>query len=210
MSIKRKKRKLTPLNGAALADISFLFLIFFLLTATMDFDMGLVRQLPRPQPEDVPPVEIQDRNILTVRVNLRDEVLVNSIHTPLVGIYEHTDELVGTAGRMSLSEKVKIFVRNEGNLPTLPILEEDDFGAPIGRRTFTGGVRVISLQSDATTSYRAFMAVQNELVKAFNELRDDAARRYFNMPFENLPQAQRDQISRLYPQNISEASIRIR
>ena len=47
----RKKRKVPGLNASSTADISFILLIFFLVTTSMDTDSGLARRLP-PPPED--------------------------------------------------------------------------------------------------------------------------------------------------------------
>ena len=45
--IKRNKRRLVPsLNTTSTADISFMLLIFFLVTTSMDLDKGLRRVLP--------------------------------------------------------------------------------------------------------------------------------------------------------------------
>ena len=194
------------LNGAALADISFLFLIFFLLVATMDFDQGIPRQLPRIVDEDFE-MEIQVRNLMVIVVNSRDEVLVrNQLHPSI--FYDHTDELLGTASQPSLVELVREFVLNERNLPDLPIREQVDFGPGIGVQYTTGGWHVISIQNDFTTSYRAFMAVQNEIVRANNELRNEAAQRFFNMPFSALDADQRSQIIEYMPLRLSQAEPR--
>jgi hypothetical protein len=144
--------------------------------------------------------------MFVIMVNRYDQVQVTNMH---VGeIYENTDEIFGTSTKVSLKDKVKEFVLNENNLAVLPVLEEQDFGDPIGVQLTTGTTRVISLQNDATTSYRAYMAVQNELVRAFNELRQDASRRFFNTNYDELTSAQRDQIDRFLPQRISEAEPR--
>jgi len=63
----------------------------------------------------------------------------------------------------------------------------------------------VSIQNDATTSYRAYIAVQNEVVRAYNELREEGARKYFNTSYEELSEDQKRQINDLYPQRISEA-----
>ena len=73
----RKKRKVPGLNGSSLADISFILLIFFLITTSMDTDTGLVRRLPQPpdpnqQEEDV---KVKGRNVLVVQVNKKNEIL---------------------------------------------------------------------------------------------------------------------------------------
>ena len=42
------KKEVPELNSSSTADISFLLLIFFLLTTSMDTDQGLARRLPPP------------------------------------------------------------------------------------------------------------------------------------------------------------------
>jgi len=194
------------LNGAALADISFLFLIFFLLVATMDFDQGIPRQLPRIV-DETHDMEIQNRNLMVVQINSQDQVAVRNLLHPVI-FYEHTDELLGTPTQRSLVDLVREFVVNENNLPTLPMREARNFGEGIGTQYTTGGWHVISLQNDMTTSYRAFMAVQNELVRAINELRNEASQRYFNTSFDALGADQRSQIIEYMPLRISNAEPR--
>ena len=48
----RKKRKVPGLNASSTADISFILLIFFLVTTSMDTDSGLARRLPPPPADD--------------------------------------------------------------------------------------------------------------------------------------------------------------
>ena len=60
------------------------------------------------------------------------------------------------------------------------------------------------MQNDATTSYKTYISVQNELVKAYNDC-VRRQRKYFNMDYENLTEDQKNQINKLYPQRISEA-----
>ena len=194
------------LNGAALADISFLFLIFFLLVATMDFDQGIPRQLPRIVDEEFE-MEIQDRNLMVIQINHRDEVHVRNQHIGSIH-YDHTDELVGTATLRSLTELVREFILNENNLPVLPIVQDSLFGPGIGLQRTTAGWHVISLQNDMTTSYRAFMAVQNEVVKAVNELREEASQRFFNMSFDALGADERSLIISFMPLRLSQAEPR--
>ncbi|MBQ1174477.1 MAG: biopolymer transporter ExbD, partial [Alistipes sp.] len=42
----RAKKKAGEINSSSMADISFLLLIFFLVTTTMDVDTGMKRTLP--------------------------------------------------------------------------------------------------------------------------------------------------------------------
>lgn len=200
----RTKRKVPALNASSMADISFLLLTFFLLVSNMDTDTGLARRLPPPpQPnQEQTKMDVQRRNLLVVLVNSRNETFVqNQAGNEW---YTNENELLGKGGKVGLKDKVKEFVLNTGNRQDLPELIEEDFGAPIGVVPVTGD-HVISLQNDATTSYKTYIAVQNELVKAYNELRQDAAKKYFGMAYDQLREDQQSQINDLYPQRISEA-----
>lgn len=197
----RKKRKVPPLNGSSMADISFLLLIYFLLTSSMDTDSGLPRRLPEPVQEKTS-TEIERRNMLIVLVSSRNETLVRSLQGD--EWYLDEDELMGV-GKVSLKDKVKEFVLNTNNSIELPEVFVEDFGAPIGSVPTTGKSHVVSLQNDATTSYKIYITVQNELVRAYNELRQDGAKKYFNVSYDELTEDQKEQINKLYPQRISEA-----
>ena len=72
----KKKRKVPGLNGSSLADISFILLIFFLITTSMDTDTGLVRRLPQPpDPNQLEEdVKVKGRNVLVVQVNMNNEI----------------------------------------------------------------------------------------------------------------------------------------
>ena len=199
----RTKRKVPPLNGSSMADISFLLLIFFLLVSNMDVDSGLARRLPPPpQTEDDTSVEVQRRNLMVVLVNAQNETMVQDQQGS--EWYENEAELRGEGGKAPLKDKVKEFVLNTSNSPQLPELEEEDFGAPIGVVPVTTS-HVVSIQNDATTSYKAYIAVQNEVVRAYNELREEGSKKYFNTSYGELTDEQKEQINKLYPQRISEA-----
>lgn len=200
----RKKRKVPAINGSSMADISFLLLIYFLLTSSMDTDSGLARRLPPPpQNIDQPDkVDVQRRNLMVVSVNFRDEIMAqNQVATEW---YFSVNELEGKRSKVSLKDKVKEFVLNTNNSIDLPEVTEKEFGPPIGVVPVTEA-HVISLQNDATTSYKMYIVVQNELVRAYNELRQDAAKKYFNTDYSELSEEQQRLINDIYPQRISEA-----
>jgi hypothetical protein len=101
-----------------------------------------------------------------------------------------------------LKEKTKEFVMNPNNDSNLSEQEEKDIPM-IGKTSVSKGV--VSLQNDRGTSYTMYMKVQNELVAAYNELREDLSRSMFGKAFDKLSQDEKDAVSKAIPSRISEA-----
>ena len=181
-------KKTPELNTSSTADMAFLLLCFFLMTTTMDQDLGLQRRLP-PMPDKNQKVEDQKvnrRNIIVVKINSADRLLAGT--EPM-----HVSQL---------KDKIKEFLTNPANDANLPEKEEIDIEG-FGPCKVSKGV--ISLQNDRGTSYQAYMAVQNELVKAVNELRDEWAMANFGMLYSKLDEDKQGIVRKAIPQNISEA-----
>ncbi len=181
------KRETPEVNAGSMADIAFLLLIFFLVTTTMDTDSGLARLLPPPVPEDVPPPPpIKDRNVFTVLLNSNNQLLVK-------GKPMKVEELKDAAKEFILNEN------NDEKLPEFKDVEVDFFGVvPVSKG-------VISLQNDNGTQYQAYLMVQNELQRAYSEVRNALARRKWSKDYEDLDDEQQKAIRKIYPQKISEA-----
>jgi biopolymer transport protein ExbD len=182
------KKKTPAINSSSTADIAFLLLCYFLMTTTMGSQTGLSRRLP-PMPEKDQKVDDQKvnrRNIIIVKINSADRLLAGS-------------EPIDVS---QLKDKIREFLTNPTNDPNLPEKEEIDIEG-YGKYPVSKGV--ISLQNDRGTSYHAYIAVQNELVKAINELRDEFAFKNYGKPFIQLTEEQQDIAKKAIPQNISEA-----
>ena len=67
---------------------------------------------------------------------------------------------------------------------------------------------VISLQNTRDTSYQVYIQVQNELTRAFNEVRDEVAMVKFGKIFNDLSEEERKVITKAIPMKISEAEPR--
>ncbi|MBR5298291.1 MAG: biopolymer transporter ExbD [Parabacteroides sp.] len=184
-----KKRKTPGINGSSSADIAFMLLIFFLITTSMDTDKGLARRLPPPVPKDQKKqdVDINKRNLLVVLINSNNEILCG-------------DQFVDIK---QLKDKVKEFIDNPYNDANKPEKVEED--VPFFGKIMTAKKHVISLQNDRGTEYQAYISVQNELAKAYNELRDDLSKKKFGMAFAELDEEQQKAVQQVYPQKISEA-----
>ena len=156
------KRNAEGINASSSADIAFLLLIFWLTTTTMNSDKGLQRRLP-PMPDEnqqQEDVKVNRRNIIQVKINSNDRIIAGG---QIMEISEIKDKIVE-------------FVTNPMNLETLPEKEMKEIEG-FGQYAVSKGV--VSLQNDRGTSYNAYLQVQNALVKAFNEIRDDFARKNY-------------------------------
>lgn len=182
----RGKKKLPALNSASMSDISFLLLTFFLLTSSINTDMGIQRRLPPPSDPTVKPPDIHRRNTFVVLVNREDRLLFN--------------EEIGEINM--LKDRAKEFLSNPQNLDNLPEKMTKDIPL-LGTVEVSKGV--ISLQNDRGTSYEMYLMVQNELTAAVNELRDEMARVKFGKAYIDCSDAQREAIDKAIPIAISEA-----
>jgi len=70
------RRELQEINAGSMADIAFLLLIFWLVTTTIESDMGIKRQLPPPVPPDIDVPQAKEQNVFNVKVNFLDLLLV--------------------------------------------------------------------------------------------------------------------------------------
>jgi len=80
--MKKAKRTAPAVNAGSMADIAFLLLIFFLVTTTIVEDEGILVRLPIWAP-DPPTTELLDSDVLTVKVNKANQLLVESKKMPL-------------------------------------------------------------------------------------------------------------------------------
>ena len=189
----KKKKKMPGLNTSSTADISFMLLIFFLVTTSMDTDMGLARRLPNPPDPDQEDaqVDIKARNILYVRLNSAGQLWIEDETTR------------GYADFGELRQRAKDFVKNEQNYNKWP--EKHVKNIDLLGRCFVTDKHVISVQTDRGTPYNAYFMVQNELVAAYNELRDELSKEKFHREYQYLTKEEKEAIRQYYPQNISEA-----
>ncbi len=184
-------KKIQEINAGSMADIAFLLLIFFLVATTMNVDSGIQRMLPpMPQDEQKQDQDVRARNVLQVYVSQYDNIMVGG---------ERMDV-------SQLKDKAKEFILNiadDENLPEKEVKKIDLIG------DYPVSMGVISLQNDRGTSYNMYIQVQNELTRAFNEVRDEVAERYFSgRKFLDLPEDERNAVQTAVPLKISEAEPR--
>ena len=187
----RKKRGMPGINSSSTADIAFMLLIFFLTTTSMDTDKGLARRLPAPPDPSVKQddnLKVKERNVLQVRINKDNQLMVGSEYMEV----------------SQLRAKAKEFIANPNDDETMP--EKHMVNIPLlGGDNMVTKNHVISVTNDVGTSYQAYIDVQNELVAAYNELRNEAAKANFGKNYAECDEDQKKAIRDFIPQKISEA-----
>ena len=184
----KQKKKVPDLNAGSMADISFLLLIFFLVTTTMDTDSGITRRLPPPVENPEMDVKVKERNIMNVLINKYDKLLVNGKPGDVATLKDMTKEFI--TPRPSDEKAPEVELKDIELIPEAVMISKG----------------VVSLKNDRGTSYSMYISVQNELAKAFNERKDELSLRYFNQHFADLTDKDKiEAINKAVPVRISEA-----
>ncbi|WP_347925981.1 biopolymer transporter ExbD [Pontimicrobium sp. SW4] len=180
-----KTKKTAPkLNAGSMADIAFLLLIFFLVTTTIASDKGIQRKLPKLCEGKDCIIDVHERNILRISLNGNQEIMVE-------------DEIIAIG---NLKDIVKAFVDNNG----------DDSctycnGFKVTTSSDNPSKAIISLQSHSQASYELFVKIQDELTKAYYELRQTYAKAILGKSIDNLNKDDKVLLKKAYPFIISEA-----
>lgn len=166
MLIRRKQRETPGLNTTSTADISFMLLIFFLVTTSMDVDKGLLRQLPSPEPQKKEQQTVVDKaNLMELRLTAGDTLLVNGKPMQVSLLKEETIRFVHRLGKKHL----------------------------------------ISIESDRDADYNLYFQMQNQLMEAYSQLRNETAQKKYHRDYALLNNDQKEQVRNICPQRITES-----
>jgi biopolymer transport protein ExbD len=180
----RNKRGIPEINAGSMADIAFLLLIFFLVTTTMDVDRGIARKLPPLDETNQQPPPIAKRNIFTVLVNSNNQLFVRDDYMEMSELKQAAIDFIDNNGDKSCGYCQGAQDKSSSDNPDKA---------------------VISITTDRGTSYETFIAVQNELTAAYNELRNRISRETYGKRFEDLDDERKKMVQEAYPMKISEA-----
>lgn len=167
MLIKRKPHLVPGLNTTSTADISFMLLIFFLVTTSMDADHGLVRMLP---PTDTnkaqrqPPAEVSRANTMSFAVTSGSRITLDGKPVPAAG----------------LRNRVAQFVKSRP------------------------GSHVIYVDADPNADYGAYFTLEDEIMAAYNMVRNDIAMSRYHKEFARCSEQQKNDVRDICPQRIAE------
>ena len=167
MLIRRKQRETPGLNTTSTADISFMLLIFFLVTTSMDVDKGLLRQLPSPEPQKKEQQQsvVDKANLMALRLTAGDTLLVNGKPMQVSQLKEETIRFVHRLGKKHL----------------------------------------ISIESDRDADYNLYFQMQNQLMEAYSQLRNETAQKKYHRDYALLNNDQKEQVRNICPQRITES-----
>ncbi len=192
------KRKVPEVNSSSQADIAFSLLIFFLVATTMNVDTGLMRMLPPMPPENQQQedIKVKERNMYLVLVNSAGQIMAGSPGSQ------------GPIDFRQLKDQVKEFILNPMDSDQLPEKVDKEINTPSGKWVYPVSQGVVSLQTTRDTGYQMYVMVQNELARAFNEIRDEVSMKKFNKKFAELNDEENKAITEAIPLKISEAEPR--
>lgn len=167
MLIRRKQRETPGLNTTSTADISFMLLIFFLVTTSMDVDKGLLRQLPSPEPQKKEQQQsvVDKANLMELRLTAGDTLLVNGKPMQVSQLKEETIRFVHRLGKKHL----------------------------------------ISIESERDADYNLYFQMQNQLMEAYSQLRNETAQKKYHRDYALLNNDQKEQVRNICPQRITES-----
>ena len=182
----RRSNSSTPqVNAGSMADISFLLLIFFLVTAVIPNDQGFNRLLPK----ECPPGQncnaiIKEHNLLSIRINESGEIMVNN---EVIQITELKDLAIS-------------FIDNNRE-------QSCDYcnGEALDNLSDHPSKAVVSLLTHPKTKYERFIAVQDELTKAYFHLRQQYVVNVLKKDMSELTNQELNEVKQAYPFILSEA-----
>lgn len=164
MRFYRRQHSVPELNTTSTADISFMLLIFFLVTTNMDVDKGLTRQLPPPSRQEQQESVVAKGTMLTLQITPDNKLLADGKPMPINQLRRTTEDFVRRVGKRHL----------------------------------------IKVDAAPQARYDLYFQMQNELVAAYRNLRNETAERIYHKPYEALSQQQRDRVKDECPQRIAE------
>ncbi|OUS00951.1 biopolymer transporter ExbD [Flavobacteriales bacterium 33_180_T64] len=186
--MKTSRRQSPQVNAGSMADIAFLLLIFFLVTAMIPNDKGIQRKLPAPcPPNTICDETIKKRNVLEIKINSKNQLLVDNA---IISIEE-------------LKAITKNFIDNDGD-------KSCNYcnGLNASEASENPKTAVISLINDKETSYTFYIKVQDEITKAYYELRNEYAKNILKKSSITLTKEELKQVKEAYPFILSEAEVK--
>lgn len=204
------RRKLQEVDASSIADIAFILLAFIIIATTLEKESGLPAVLPQKRDVEVEPPKANERNILEILVNSKDQLMIekewdkelDDIPAVVKTFMENPKDLENMPKMISITKNQ---CRNEiarlqadynatKSLETQAVLKDqisqwkDKLNAAelVGDyRTINPGA-TIAIQYDKSTSYGTYLSVRDRIMSGLNELRDELAMEKFGITYAAL------------------------
>tara|TARA_R110001606_G_scaffold55599_1_gene135315 strand:- start:18120 stop:18725 length:606 start_codon:yes stop_codon:yes gene_type:complete len=163
-------RKESPeINAGSMADIAFLLLIFFLVTTTMNVDSGIIRKIAE-KPIDNHIIDIKEKNILQVNINLNNELLVDEKIVQLKDLKQIAIDFIDNGGGLDSNQKPCDWCQGK------QIVTSSDHPSKA----------LISINADRNTNYETYISVLDHLNSAYTHLRNKLSVEMYNQNYISL------------------------
>ncbi|MGI6242879.1 MAG: ExbD/TolR family protein [Prevotella sp.] len=164
MRIYRRRHRVPELNTTSTADISFMLLIFFLVTTNMDVDKGLTRQLPPAEKQEQEDTFVAQGTMMTLQITADNQLMVNGKPIAVNQLRQQAESFIKQVGKKHL----------------------------------------FKLDAAPEARYDLYFQIQNELVAAYKNVRNETSQQLFHQNYETLSQSQRERVREECPQRIAE------
>ncbi|WBX77103.1 biopolymer transporter ExbD [Tenacibaculum ovolyticum] len=171
------RRENPEINAGSMADIAFLLLIFFLVTTTMDVDSGIPKKLAE-RTDAIPPI-VKEKNIFQISINRNNQLFVENEGMELKDLKDAAIKFIDNGG-------------GKGNpMPGKDVGVACNYckGAKDPSSSDHPNKAIIAVESDRGTEFGTYVAVQNELLKAYAELRNKLCQDKYGISFTELDKA---------------------
>lgn len=210
-------RIIPSINAGSMADIAFLLLIFFLVTTTLDQEIGIQSILP-PLVKNPNHSPIPERNVLEININGADKIQIENKPASFSQLRGEVNKFYTNPHKSDEYPKLKAITTvlcdekiSEGGGNKSGWLARKEAVKQLGTYSELPAGAVISIKLDRSTSYATYILVQNELTAGLNHLRDSCAMVHFGVRYASLnaskPEDQKKirAIRLAFPSRISEA-----
>jgi biopolymer transport protein ExbD len=223
-------RRLAPeINAGSMADIAFLLLVFFIVTAEMSKEEGILQILPEKNENSLITEPVKERNAIRIFMNENNDILFED----QVGLKMSAlpkllkEQILNTSGNPDMPEnrlitrgelqviidKNKARLENAGEGKAKSIAKQlkksqlrlkalEIFG-----NDFKKSNHVISITPDKGVKYGSYIKLKDKIAQSYRELRSELAKRKLGRTWKDLTLEEKRMLEMVYKKNVSESPI---
>ena len=163
-------RKQSPeINAGSMADIAFLLLIFFLVTTTLNTDVGVAKKIPQKQKFPISKA-LNKKNVLEIYINKKNQLFANGNTIKISELKKVAIHFIDNGGGVDFNQKPCDWCEGEKNTTS------SDHPSKA----------IISINSDRSTHYKTYIEVLDILNASYTILRNKLAVKLYHRNFESL------------------------